>query len=134
MQYRQTIMSILGMEIDIFVHIAYGKCFCIPYRKLFVYIIYRQNFHMQYIQKYFRLYLIYKLCLYVMYKIIFLYIVQIQIVYIRYRQNIIVYIPYRQYIVNINHKHCLYIFMCYLNSTHNSIFTLVNSVYIKREQ
>ena len=65
---------------------------------------------------------------------IFVYIAQRQVVYIRYRQNIIVYIPYRQYIVHINQKQYSYIFMQYLNSIQNSIFTLINSVYIKIKQ
>ena len=47
--------------------------------------------------------------------------------------NIIVNSPYIQYIVNINQKHYLYIYMYDLNSTQNSIFTLINSMYIKSE-
>ena len=48
---------ILGIEF-VFVYIAYGQFFYIPYRQLFAYIIYRQNVRMQYRQRYFRLYLI----------------------------------------------------------------------------
>ena len=57
-----------------------------------------------------------------------------KMVYIRYRKNIIVYSPCRKYIVNINQKHYLYIFMYNINSTQNSILNLINYVYIKSEQ
>ena len=67
-------------------------------------------------------------------KSIFVYTSQRQIFYTRYRQNIIVYSIYRQYIININQKNYLDIFIYYRNSIHNSIFTLINSVYIKSEK
>ena len=48
--------------------------------------------------------------------------------------NILIYSPYIKYIVDVNQEHYLFISMYYLNSTHNSIFNLVNSVNIKSEQ
>ena len=66
----------------------------------------------------------------------FFYIAKRQIIYIRYiyRLNTIFHSPWRQYILNINQRHYSYIFIYYLNSTQNLIFTSINSLHIKSEQ
>ena len=100
-------MSIWNIDKYTFFYTWYRQC---------IHTTYRQFFYTTYRQKYLCLHLIWNFCLYMMQK------------------NIIVYIPYIQYIVNINQKYYLYIFMYYINSTHNLMFTLINYVYIKSKK
>ena len=127
-------MSILGIDKIILVYITHGKIFYIPYR----------FFCLHYVQTKFPYTIQTKILLSIpdidilsichVEKSIFIYIAQRKIFYIKYKQNIIFYSPYRQYIVNINQKHYLFIFMDDLNSTKKSIFTLIKTVYIKNKQ
>ena len=111
-------MLILG--IIIFVFIAYGQFFYIPHRKMFcINYVYKKFTYTIQTKIFLSVPDIDILSIFHVDKSIFVHISQRQIFYIRYELNIKVNSPYRQYIVYINQKHYLYIFIYYLNITHN---------------